>query len=231
MRRFAISDIHGCLKSFQALLQKIDLQKSDHLYLLGDFINRGPDSKGVIDLIWFLQEGGYIIHCLRGNHEQMLIGAIDHPSSYDYGFPEFLKSFDIIVDSQLPQLYIDWVRALPYFFQVDQYILVHAGLSFETANPLTDFSEMLWIRYWYDAIDKSWLGDRIIIHGHTPVPKDQIIAQAKNWEQLPVLDIDAGCAHTREGMGFLCAFDLDSHQLFFQERLDDLSQGRSKAVS
>ena len=55
MRKIVISDIHGCLNSFKALLYKIVYSKRDELYLLGDFIDRGPDSKGVIDYIWKLQ--------------------------------------------------------------------------------------------------------------------------------------------------------------------------------
>ena len=52
MNKYAISDIHGCLKTFKALLTKLDFSKQDELYLLGDYIDRGPDSKGVIDYIW-----------------------------------------------------------------------------------------------------------------------------------------------------------------------------------
>jgi serine/threonine protein phosphatase 1 len=48
MRRFAISDIHGCARTFGALLNKINLSPVDELFLLGDFIDRGPDSKGVL---------------------------------------------------------------------------------------------------------------------------------------------------------------------------------------
>jgi len=51
MKKFAISDIHGCAKTFKALLKKINFSKEDELYLLGDYIDRGPDSKGVIDYI------------------------------------------------------------------------------------------------------------------------------------------------------------------------------------
>lgn len=59
-----------CLKTFKSLLKKISVSKSDELYILGDFIDRGPQSKGVIDYIWELQKLGYIVHCLKGNHDQ-----------------------------------------------------------------------------------------------------------------------------------------------------------------
>ena len=74
-RKIAISDIHGCCKTFKALLNKIKFNSNDELYLLGDYIDRGPDSKGVIDYIWQLQKEGYQVNCLRGNHEQMMLRA------------------------------------------------------------------------------------------------------------------------------------------------------------
>ena len=72
MNKFAISDIHGCAKNFKALLDRISLSLGDELYLLGDYIDRGPDSKGVIDHVWQLQKTGHTVHCLCGNHEQRL---------------------------------------------------------------------------------------------------------------------------------------------------------------
>jgi len=71
MRQIAISDIHGCARTFQALLDKIQLSTNDQLYLLGDYIDRGPDSKGVIDTILGLINAGYRVQTLMGNHEKM----------------------------------------------------------------------------------------------------------------------------------------------------------------
>ncbi|MFT5168289.1 MAG: serine/threonine protein phosphatase 1, partial [Saprospiraceae bacterium] len=64
MKQYAISDIHGCAKTFKALLEQISFSKEDVLYLLGDYVDRGPDSKGVIDHIWQLQSEGYTVFCL-----------------------------------------------------------------------------------------------------------------------------------------------------------------------
>ena len=64
-RKIAISDIHGCNKTFQKLLfETLNLQKNDQLYLLGDYIDRGPDSKGVLDTIQNLITNGYYVRCL-----------------------------------------------------------------------------------------------------------------------------------------------------------------------
>jgi len=59
MRRFAISDIHGCVQTFQDLLLSIKLSEEDELYLLGDYIDRGPDSQGVLDTIFDLWDAGF----------------------------------------------------------------------------------------------------------------------------------------------------------------------------
>ncbi|MCC6412552.1 MAG: metallophosphoesterase, partial [Saprospiraceae bacterium] len=65
MKKYAISDIHGCNKTFLALLENLDFSKADELYLLGDYVDRGPDSKGVFDTIFRLQSEGYKVQCLR----------------------------------------------------------------------------------------------------------------------------------------------------------------------
>ena len=68
--RWVIPDIHGYLNTLKSLIEnRISLTKEDTLYFLGDYIDRGPNSKGVIDYIMSLQDQDYDIHCLRGNHE------------------------------------------------------------------------------------------------------------------------------------------------------------------
>ncbi|MCI5082634.1 MAG: serine/threonine protein phosphatase [Saprospiraceae bacterium] len=220
MRKIAISDIHGCSRSFRALLQQVQLQKTDQLYLLGDYINKGPDSKGVIDLIWQLQNEGHQINCLRGNHEQMFINAYDSPDFNDLAFPEFLQSFGIEYEHQAPPAYADWALQLPLYLEVDQYILVHAGLEFSVENPLTDKNGMLWKRYWYNDIDYQWLGDRIILHGHTPITQEELLRQQKRLPQVQAMCLDTGCAHKQPGMGYLSAFDITNNQLYFQAFID-----------
>ena len=172
MRKFAISDIHGCRQTFDALLQKIELKKEDKLFLLGDFIDRGPDAKGVLDKIMTMQEEGYQVYCTWGNHEEIMMDIIDNPvnlgSWLRSGGASTLTSFEVNYPTDIPSKYIDFIRSFPYYLEEDQYILVHAGLNFKLRQPLKGITDMLWIRKWYDAINYKWLKDRIIIHGHTP---------------------------------------------------------------
>lgn len=188
--------------------------------MLGDYIDRGPDSKGVIDLIWELQESGHSIYCLRGNHEQMLLDSLDNNSQtfgwVKHGGFQTLQSFNVRIPELIKEKYISWLRELPYYFEVDNYILVHAGLDFDMNNPLKDEQSMLWIRHWHHLINKNWLGDRIVVHGHTPVNKDEVKKAIDLLDEIPALDIDAGCVFIKRGLGHLCAFDMTNKKLYFQ---------------
>lgn len=224
MTRWAISDIHGCAKTFKALLDKIQLVKEDELYLLGDYIDRGPDSKGVIDHIWHLQKEGYHVHCLRGNHEQLALNSkTDRDDQFIWlinGGDETLISFDTDVETGLPAPYLEFIENLPYFFEVDSYILVHAGLNFDIPNPFEATHSMLWVRGWYKNINHQWLAGRIIVHGHTPQKKYAIEHQLKKLSNQSIIDIDCGCVFNMKDMGHLCAFNLDTRQLVFQANVD-----------
>ncbi len=240
MRKFAISDIHGCQKTFQAMLEKqIRFKPDDELYILGDFVDRGPDSKGVLDYVMQLQDVNYKVFCIKGNHEAMMVDAYDDPSEVEMwlynGGKETMRSFKAQFIEEIPEGYIKYMESFDYYIEVDNYILVHAGLNFKGQttdaegegflwklyNPLKDRKSMLWIRWWYEDIDWNWLRDRTIIHGHTPIEKDEIEEMTTALKQDQVLDIDNGCfAKYRNGLGQLCAFELGTGELYFQENLD-----------
>jgi serine/threonine protein phosphatase 1 len=219
MPRYAISDIHGCLDNFQHLLRKIDFSKGDTLYLLGDYVDRGPDSKGVIDFIWELQDSGYDVRCLRGNHEEIVLSYLTS-SPYPYHDAALLRSFAVHSHREIPAAYYEWMESLNYYFETDGYILVHAGLNLRQENPLKDLDGMLWIRDCEKNASFDWLEGRVIVHGHTPVSKAKIEKQLENLATVPVLDIDAGCVYDHHpALGHLCAFNLDTRTLRFVKRL------------
>lgn len=225
MRQFVISDIHGCLLTFRALLEEISFsERNDELFLLGDFTDRGPDSKGVLDYVLNMKENGAQVHALRGNHDQMLLDAHkDDEACHKWlgsGGKETLKSFGVNHVHDIPDEYIEFFMGLPCFLEVGQYILVHAGLDFQGKDPLGNESAMMWIRNWYDSIDYGWLGDRIILHGHTPLFRDEINQQHGHLARQQYLGLDNGCVYTEKfyrdlGLGSLCAFELGSQTLTF----------------
>lgn len=231
MRKIAISDIHGCNATFAALLQQLELSKEDQLFLLGDFIDRGPSSKQVFDTIFNLQDKGYQIQCLRGNHEEMFLWALEG-DAYDLetflrnGGDITLTSFGVRHPSEIPSHYINFIKQLPYWIEAESFIFVHAGLNFSPrSQPLEDKEKMLWIRNWYPMIDYQWLGARFIVHGHTPTPSVRIRQQHTILDELQVLNIDAGCVFSLPGYGNLCAVDLSNQELYFMPRhpLDEVA--------
>lgn len=224
MRTFAISDIHGCQLTFDALLNKIGLNKEDQLYLLGDYIDRGPRSKQVLDQITNLKNEGYHLRCLRGNHEQMMLDA-QHDLMRERnwrrnGGNAALDSFNAIDLDEIPGRYFQQLEDCFHCLTTDDYVFVHAGLNFEAENPMDDKKAMIWIRRWEDKADKKWLNGRIIIHGHTPTRKKAIKKRFKRLDEIPVLPIDNGCAYSKDGFGNLCAVDLTNRELYFKKRVD-----------
>ena len=216
---YVISDIHGCLKTFELLLERINLTKEDNLFLLGDYIDRGPSSKQVIDVIRNLINSNYNIRCLRGNHEQMLLDEIKN-DVWPPGIEETLKSFEVKHNREIPNEYVRWMKSLHYYYEFDRYIFVHAGFNFKAGHPFDDAESMLWVRDWYKKLDREWLGDRIIVHGHTPIISTEIIKMRDWLEESRVLNIDNGCVFDWEGLNSLCCFNLDTWELTFQPNVD-----------
>lgn len=220
MKKYAISDIHGCFHTFKELLNKIGLNKTDELYLLGDYINRGSNSKEVIDFVIYLQNKDYSIKTLKGNHEEMVFDSIEL-EGWTNGEEETLKSFGINHLKELDKKYINWFLNLDLFIENDEFIFVHAGLNFDTSNPLENMRSTTWIRDWYNSINYDWLGNRKIIHGHTPKEKFEIEKMINEFEQQRVLNIDNGCfMKETNGYGNLCCVELNNMELTFQKNID-----------
>ncbi len=224
MRLLVISDIHGCNNTFQALLDQVGLSKEDVLILGGDYIDRGPDSKAVIDLILDLQDEGYHLICLKGNHEDLMLRGIKKDDVFLHwlqsGGAITMKSFGVTAPENLSSRYLNFFYKLDTVLLTSNAIVAHAGLNFSSDNPLEDEESMLWIRNWYDQINRDWLGDRIIVHGHTPITRNQIESQFDILDTVPALDIDCGCVYPSPGMHELCAFDLTNHRLYFEKNRD-----------
>jgi len=227
-RKILIGDIHGCLATFQSLLLQIDLNmEHDHLYLLGDYVDRGPNSKGVIDEIIRLKGEGYNIFPIRGNHEQMLIS--DHHAEtkkgwFDMADEELKNSFGIKDLTELPIEYIDFCKSLPYYIIDDDFIAVHAGINFSFEKPLEQSEHLIWIRDWYNNVNYDWLQKRKIIHGHTPQTRQEIEEQFKYFDEKQILNIDCGVFNSSNkihGLGNLCAFDITNEKLYFQENIEE----------
>jgi serine/threonine protein phosphatase 1 len=227
MRQFVIGDVHGCNVSLLALFKKIDLKIDDELYFIGDYIDRGKDSKGVFDTIFTLLDAGQKVVCLQGNHEAMLLGALSSNQQYQHmwrnqGAKQTLKSFNIFDMYDMPSNYLDFMEAMPLVVEVDDYILVHGGLDFRQSDPLNPDEQMMWLRNWYEKIDYEWLGKRIVIHGHTPQSSEKTTQQLANLERDCVLNIDCGCVLNERIHHHLACFELRSKQLYCQPNVENV---------
>lgn len=223
-RKLFIGDIHGCLTTFEALLDKMNFSKSDKLYLVGDYIDRGPDSKGVIDKIIKLKNQDYKVVAIRGNHEQMLVNDYEAETLkgwYSNADEQLLRSFGIKNLRDFPTEYLQFCKKLPLYHSEDEFIMVHAGLNFDHKNPLESEKDLLWIRDWSQNIDREWLGNRIIIHGHTMQSKQETEDQFKNLVEDQVIDIDCGAVVSKDPqLGHLCGFDFTNQKLYFQKNIE-----------
>jgi len=223
-KRFAISDIHGCYKTLRRLVEVVlQVGKSDQLFLLGDYVDRGPSSKAVLDYIMDLQEKGYAIYPLRGNHENDLL-------DFSKGELRFLlwqlsrhKYPDIVQDGKLMDKYYTFFNSLPFYYELEDYYLVHAGFDFKSDKPFENKTAMLWLRY-FDPPEGMLNGKRVI-HGHDPVYLDEIKAHIEKG--LPTIPLDNGAVYVGKNkiydasrLGKLCAFDLDTERLYTQPNID-----------
>ena len=215
-RLIAIGDIHGCIDPFRELVEnRLKIRKNDRLVLLGDYIDRGFQSKEVIDFIIDLKDGGFDIIPLIGNHESMLIDSVKNEQFlsnwYMNGGYETLFSFGIGSIKELNIKYLDFFLALPYFYSSDKFLFVHAGFNDEIADPFEDKLQMIWSRR--ENYANPVFNDRIIIHGHTPVPlsvcRETVLSGSR------VINIDTGCVYDElGGYGHLTAVELNGLQIF-----------------
>jgi serine/threonine protein phosphatase 1 len=225
MRQFAIGDTHGCNKTLKALLERLNVQSKDEFYFLGDYVDRGPDSKGVFDTIFDLQAAGHKVVCLKGNHEQMMLDASNSPDEYNRwlsaaGGITTYRNF-LNVDARTYQKYIDFMHKLPLVHTVGSFILVHGGLNFSQKDPLSSSHQMMWLRDWYDKINYKWLNNRYILHGHTPMRKTSIEKMHENLDKNRVLNLDCGCVFQRDSqLAHLACFEMQSRELIFQENVE-----------
>ena len=211
-RYFAIGDVHGCADELELLLSELPLQTGDCLVFLGDYVDRGPDSRKVIDLI--LQTGRrWPVVSLRGNHESMMLDFLERPESVGAGLfvlnggMQTLASYgDGHGDFLVPEEHHLFLRGLSVGLDTPDFFFVHAGVPDRPLNKLSesDADKMLWIRDSFFSSSFNW-GKRIV-HGHTPVDKPETHAKRIN--------VDTGCVYDRR----LTAVELPAVKFYSVER-------------
>lgn len=183
-----VGDIHGRLDRLNRVLKQIPAQRT--LIFLGDYIDRGPDSRGVIERLIRLEERQSCIP-LCGNHEDMLLdaltGAYDGAASdwISNGGEATMRSYGTAnlrrFAEELPEAHLTWLRSLREHWELDDYLFVHAGVRPAGAEA-TDRDTKLWLRI--DS-DQSFGCGKLVICGHTPYRSPM---RGPDW-----INIDTGC--------------------------------------
>lgn len=173
MRNLAFGDVHGCLTALDTVLTIVQPQKDDRLFFLGDYVDRGPDSRGVIDRILQLSQEHEVL-CLTGNHEIMMLTAREDVGMYHswlgYGGEETLQSY-LDEDSQTPSInrvpwqHWDFLESTcrPYF-ETEHFIFVHANVLPEVPLDRQDEATLFWNKFTNRGPHRS--GKRVIC-GHS----------------------------------------------------------------
>jgi serine/threonine protein phosphatase 1 len=173
---FAIGDIHGCLGKLERLIAACEAHadgRPARWVFLGDYVDRGPDSRGVIELLMRRQQeqpGGVV--CLRGNHEQMAIMA--HADAR--AMPLWLANSGATTQRNYPETkgriadaHLAWLDALPFCHDDGLRFFVHAGIDLSVPLEAQEEEVMLWMREpFLSECDEVDCG-RFIVHGHTPL--------------------------------------------------------------
>ncbi|MGZ8399948.1 MAG: metallophosphoesterase family protein [Methyloceanibacter sp.] len=190
---YAVGDIHGRLDLLEAMLGRIEADaRSSHaerrtLVFLGDYVDRGPDSKGVVETLIGGLPKGFEAHFLKGNHEAILLNFLDDAWSLDNwllnGGDATMRSYGLDTDrlarldapielwrqalqEAMPETHLQFYRSLRLSVAFGDYLFVHAGVN--PSVPLGEQSEadLIWIRGPF--LDHAEAFGKIVVHGHTP---------------------------------------------------------------
>ncbi len=206
---FAIGDIHGCAEELKRLLAKLPLDDQSTVVFLGDYVDRGPDTKGVIQTILELQTRHHVV-ALLGNHEDMMLEFIRDPSSTLAGFfilnggSATLASYITGGNNyEIPDAHIHFLQNLNLFYETDTHFFVHAGVPDVPLRKLDTEqhrNDLLWIRNAF--MDSRFKWEKVIVHGHTPIDQVEITKTRVN--------LDTGCVFN----GSLSAIEVHSGAIY-----------------
>ncbi len=171
MAIYAIGDIHGSLAALKTIFDQGIIAPEDTVVFLGDYIDRGPDSKGVID--WLLKhKAHYHFEFLLGNHEIMMIVAKAGPVSLrhwlQYGGGYTLDSYGIddALDwmNKIDQAHWNFLVSCKSYLKIAPFIFVHAGLQKGKTLKEQDDHHLFWKKY---KTPEKYKSSRTVICGHT----------------------------------------------------------------
>ncbi len=204
-RTIAIGDIHGCSQALRAVVDAIELQTDDRLVLLGDYVDRGPDSRGVVEMILQLRQQCEVI-TLLGNHELMLLNGLQSLEQLffwlSYGGQQTVDSYGGDVND-IPEEHLDFFRGCRLHYATDSYLFVHANYAAELELAQQSETVLLWTHLTQQVPAPHRSGKTAIV-GHTPQVKGEVLDIGH------LICIDTYCCGGR----WLTALDVDERQVW-----------------
>lgn len=169
-RTIAIGDVHGCAAALRAMLGRIEPRVDDTIVMLGDCVDRGPDSRGVIEELLALRERCHLVP-LMGNHEEMMLNFLDNRAQPDNwllcGGQATMDSYrEADGKSSVPQAHVDFIRSWVDFLETDAHFFVHGG--YHPEQPLGGQRWQMW--RWHslrDMLPGPHVSGKIAVVGHT----------------------------------------------------------------
>jgi serine/threonine protein phosphatase 1 len=235
-RVYAVGDVHGRLDALQPLIRTIadDLEAAPPsqpamLVFLGDYVDRGPESRGVVDMILRMKgQAGLEVRTLKGNHEEALLQFLAQPTFgaawLEHGGGATLASYGVQPPASrtdpdawaevsaafaeaLPPEHLAFYRGLELMLDLGDYAFVHAGVRPGVPWNQQAERDMLWIRQ--EFLQEKGPFGKVIVHGHTPMEEAQVLPHR--------IGVDTGCYAT----GVLTAVRLEGEdQRLIQARAE-----------
>lgn len=171
MRTIVIGDVHGCYHELKELISTLETEGEyrrgiDKLVFLGDYIDRGNNSRLVIEFIRNLQKENDNVIALMGNHEDMLLNYLDKGDDNWLwnGYSSTMDSYEGY-DKQFKKD-VNWIRTLPLYHEDEHFVYVHAGIDTKKSMKKQDRFTLLWVREPFIYGSKEY--HKQVIFGHTP---------------------------------------------------------------
>lgn len=204
-RTIAIGDIHGCSLAFRSIVEQIDLQSDDTLIPLGDYVNRGPDSRGVLDDLIALSQRCQLIPIL-GNHDEMMLQAVVDGINIDRwlrkGGDATLRSYGSSkAFDNIPVQHIEFLRQCRPHFETNTHFFLHANYRPDLPLQQQDASTIRWLSL-RDSVPGPHYSGKTAILGHTPQPDV--------WDEGYFVCLDTGCCYG----GWLTAMDVTNRHVW-----------------
>lgn len=190
-RLLAIGDIHGCLDQLKALMTKVMPTPEDQVVFLGDYVDRGPASAGVIDYLIEFRTTFPATIFLRGNHEQMFADYLEGHDPAMFLLNGGLKTLDSYQDSDrwpMPASHNTFLQELRNYYETEDYIFAHAGLRPDIPLSEQDINDLLWIRREFISSSYDW--GKTVVYGHTP-REEPFLTETR-------IGLDTGCVYGRQ---------------------------------